>query len=139
MSDSQVTAPKDEHRKIRISGVAATNHTNPPEILAQIGSQRGRQASSPGLDAGPPLNDPSIGKAGSVNLSAQEAASRKLLLTVAEAAARLGIGRTLMYELISTGAVASVQVGRLRRIRPADLESYTANLAPVGAAPSIAA
>jgi excisionase family DNA binding protein len=54
----------------------------------------------------------------------------KLLLTVAEAARLLGIGRTLMYELINTGAVASVQVGRLRRIRPTDLESYAANLTP---------
>jgi excisionase family DNA binding protein len=63
----------------------------------------------------------------------------KLLLTVPEAAARLAIGRTLMYELISTGAVASVQVGRLRRIRPADLESYAASLAPVSAPNTIAA
>jgi excisionase family DNA binding protein len=46
-----------------------------------------------------------------------------LLLTVTEAAAMLGIGRTLMYELIGTGAIPSVQVGRLRRIRPADLET----------------
>ncbi|MFI5913732.1 helix-turn-helix domain-containing protein [Dactylosporangium sp. NPDC051541] len=53
-----------------------------------------------------------------------------LLLTVEEAAARLQIGRTLMYDLLRTGAVASVQVGRLRRIRPADLEAYTASLTP---------
>ena len=52
----------------------------------------------------------------------------RLLLTVSEAARRLGIGRTLMYELISTGQVASVRVGRLRRIRPADLEAYANNL-----------
>jgi excisionase family DNA binding protein len=63
----------------------------------------------------------------------------KLLLTVPEAAARLGIGRTLMYQLISIGAVASVQVGRLRRIRPADLESYAASLAPVIATDPVAA
>jgi excisionase family DNA binding protein len=63
----------------------------------------------------------------------------KLLLTVPEAAARLGIGRTLMYALISTGAVASVQVGRLRRIRPADLESYAVSLAPVIAPNTLAA
>lgn len=53
----------------------------------------------------------------------------ELLLTVAEAAARLGIGRTLMYELIGTGAIPSVRVGRLRRIRAADLEAYAASLA----------
>ena len=57
------------------------------------------------------------------------------LLTVTEAAARLRIGRTLMYELISTGAVESVTVGRLRRVRPVDLETYVAGLqaAPIPA------
>jgi excisionase family DNA binding protein len=53
----------------------------------------------------------------------------KLLLTVTEAATRLGIGRTLMYELIRAGAIPSVRVGRLRRIRSADLEAYAAELA----------
>jgi excisionase family DNA binding protein len=42
-----------------------------------------------------------------------------LVLTVEEAAERLGVGRTLMYALVSSGAVESVQIGRLRRI-PAD-------------------
>jgi excisionase family DNA binding protein len=51
-----------------------------------------------------------------------------VLLTVTEAAARLRIGRTLMYELISTGQVASVTVGRLRRVRPDDLAAYAAGL-----------
>jgi excisionase family DNA binding protein len=53
----------------------------------------------------------------------------KLLLTVTEAGELLGIKRTLMYELISTGAIPTVLIGRLRRIRPADLES--ASLATV--------
>lgn len=43
----------------------------------------------------------------------------RIVLTVAEAADRLGIGRTLMYSLVSSGAVESVTIGRLRRI-PAD-------------------
>jgi excisionase family DNA binding protein len=59
--------------------------------------------------------------------------SSRLLLTVPEAAAQLGIGRTLMYQLIRTGAVRSVRVGRLRRIRPADLAAYTARLADASA------
>lgn len=42
-----------------------------------------------------------------------------LVLTVEEAAERLGIGRTVMYGLVSSGAVESVRIGRLRRI-PAD-------------------
>ncbi len=54
----------------------------------------------------------------------------KLLLTVDEAAALLGIKRTLTYELIRTGALASVRVGRLRRIRYSDLDAYAAGLGP---------
>lgn len=42
-----------------------------------------------------------------------------VLLTVEEAARRLGIGRTLCFRLISTGQLESVPVGRLRRV-PAD-------------------
>jgi excisionase family DNA binding protein len=42
-----------------------------------------------------------------------------LVLTVEEAADRLGVGRTLMYALVSSGAVESVRIGRLRRV-PAD-------------------
>jgi excisionase family DNA binding protein len=42
-----------------------------------------------------------------------------LVLTVEEAADRLGVGRTVMYALVSSGAVESVRIGRLRRV-PAD-------------------
>jgi excisionase family DNA binding protein len=41
------------------------------------------------------------------------------VLTVEEAAQRLGIGRAVMYALVSSGAVESVRIGRLRRV-PAD-------------------
>ena len=44
---------------------------------------------------------------------------QRLLLTVPESARRLGIGRSLLYELLATGEVESIHVGRLRRI-PAD-------------------
>jgi excisionase family DNA binding protein len=47
------------------------------------------------------------------------AAPVPLVLTVEQAAERLGIGRTVMYALVSSGAVESVQIGRLRRV-PAD-------------------
>jgi excisionase family DNA binding protein len=43
-------------------------------------------------------------------------AETKLLLTIEEAARRLGIGRTAMYRLVSSGAVESVTLGRLRRV-----------------------
>ena len=43
----------------------------------------------------------------------------QLLLTVDEAAQRLGVGRSTMYGLILDGVVESVRIGRLRRV-PAD-------------------
>lgn len=52
----------------------------------------------------------------------------RLLLTVEEAGAILGVGRSLMYELIARGDIETVRVGRLRRIRPAALHSYIATL-----------
>ncbi len=50
----------------------------------------------------------------------------RLLLTVEEAADRLGIGRSLMYELIQDGAVESVRVGRLRRVPVEALTEFVA-------------
>ena len=37
-------------------------------------------------------------------------------LTVAEAARRIGIGRTKLYEYVTSGEMPSVKIGRLRRI-----------------------
>lgn len=37
-------------------------------------------------------------------------------LTVAEAARRIGIGRTKLYEYVASGEIPSVKIGRLRRI-----------------------
>jgi excisionase family DNA binding protein len=52
----------------------------------------------------------------------------KILLTVEEAAERLTIGRTSMFALIKSGAIASVRVGRLRRIPVIALDTYAARL-----------
>ncbi|SQD97084.1 putative excisionase (fragment) [Parafrankia sp. Ea1.12] len=52
----------------------------------------------------------------------------KVLLTVEEAAEQLTIGRTTLYGLIRTGAITSVRIGKLRRLRPADLATYTTRL-----------
>jgi excisionase family DNA binding protein len=60
-------------------------------------------------------------------------AAPKLLLTVEEAAERLGIGRTTTFALIRTGALRSVRIGRLRRVRTTDLDSYAASLIPASA------
>ncbi|MFC7806110.1 helix-turn-helix domain-containing protein [Streptomyces olivaceus] len=37
-------------------------------------------------------------------------------LTVAEAARRMGIGRTTLYKYLSSGEIPSAKVGRLRRV-----------------------
>ena len=50
-----------------------------------------------------------------------------LLLTV-EAARRLRLGRTLVYQLISSGELESVKVGRLRRVPAECLPEYVATL-----------
>lgn len=51
-----------------------------------------------------------------------------LLLTVEEAARRLRIGRTQMYQLLSSGAVESVCIGRLRRVPVESLHDYVSTL-----------
>ena len=45
----------------------------------------------------------------------------RLLLTPAEAAAALGIGRSKLYELLRRGIVPSIQIDTSRRIVAADL------------------
>lgn len=51
-----------------------------------------------------------------------------LVLTIEQAAERLGVGRTIMYALVSSGAIESVKIGRLRRV-PADaLATFLAEL-----------
>jgi excisionase family DNA binding protein len=52
----------------------------------------------------------------------------KLLLTPEEAAELLGVGRTTLYDLIRTKELRSVQIGRLRRIKRTDLETYAEQL-----------
>ncbi|MFE2613352.1 helix-turn-helix domain-containing protein [Micromonospora chalcea] len=50
------------------------------------------------------------------------------LLTIEEAAQRLGIGRTTMYALIKAGQVRTVTIGRLRRVPAFCLDEYVQHL-----------
>jgi excisionase family DNA binding protein len=61
--------------------------------------------------------------------------SGRMLLTVAEAAERLGIGRSTMYVLIADGQVDTVRVGRLRRIEPEALTAYISRMRTKAKAP----
>jgi excisionase family DNA binding protein len=54
------------------------------------------------------------------------ARSTEALLTVEEACAELGCGRTYGYALVASGEIPHLKVGRLLRIRPSDLAAYVA-------------
>lgn len=51
----------------------------------------------------------------------------KVLLRPEEAAARLSVGRTHVYELLRNGKLASIKVGRLRRVPVGALEQFVAD------------
>lgn len=53
----------------------------------------------------------------------------RLLLTVAEAAAMLGVGRTKAYELIAAGQLQVVHVGRAARVPVITVHRYVEALA----------
>ena len=52
----------------------------------------------------------------------------QLLLSVEEAADLLGVSRSTMYDLMRTRAVASVRIGRCRRISLEALRAYVEHL-----------
>jgi excisionase family DNA binding protein len=54
----------------------------------------------------------------------RSAGQAQIVLTVEDAAQRLGIGRTLMFALVKRGEVESVTIGRLRRIPIDALDNY---------------
>ena len=65
---------------------------------------------------------PVVPEAQIINLTIEN--DEKLLLTVVEAAHRLGIGRTLMYELLASGRIESVHVGRLHKVPVGALAAF---------------
>jgi excisionase family DNA binding protein len=52
----------------------------------------------------------------------------QLLLTIPDAARRLGIGRSTLYELIAAGAIETVRIGRARRIPVTALAAFVESL-----------
>ena len=57
-----------------------------------------------------------------------EVVQQPLLFRPEEAAMRLGVGRTMVYELIRSGRLRSVKVGGARRIPAAALVDFVAEL-----------
>jgi excisionase family DNA binding protein len=52
----------------------------------------------------------------------------QLLFSAEEAAGLLGIGRTFMFELLATGEIDSLKVGRLRKIPRDAIDGYIERL-----------
>jgi excisionase family DNA binding protein len=50
----------------------------------------------------------------------------RLLLTIPEAAASLGVSRSLVYELVQVGTIVTIKIGRSRRVPVAALEDFIA-------------
>ena len=46
------------------------------------------------------------------------------LLKINEVAFRLGISRSFAYNLVMSGALPVIKIGRSRRVRPADLDQF---------------
>lgn len=66
----------------------------------------------------------------------------RLLLSIPEVAEAMGIGRSSVYMLLDTGALASLKVGKLRRISRSELERFihqreTATTTEPAASPAI--
>jgi len=56
-----------------------------------------------------------------------EVAPTKLLLTLPEASHVLAISRSKLYDLLNSGHLPSVHIGRSRRVRVEDLENFVKN------------
>jgi excisionase family DNA binding protein len=56
--------------------------------------------------------------------SPQEGTPQRLLLRIPEVAETLGIGRTKIYELIATGELPTIRVGRAVRISVSTLQKW---------------
>ena len=50
---------------------------------------------------------------------------QKLLFTVPEVARQLGLGRSLVYQLVMRGEIDSIKVGRARRVPAEALERFS--------------
>jgi excisionase family DNA binding protein len=58
--------------------------------------------------------------------------SRKLLVSIPEAAVVVGLGRTKLYELVARGEIATVRIGRAVRVPVRALEDFVERLQEQG-------
>jgi excisionase family DNA binding protein len=57
-------------------------------------------------------------------MSVEIVRQRQVLLTVEEAAKALAVSRTMVFQLIRTGQLVTVRIGRLRRVPTWALEDF---------------
>jgi excisionase family DNA binding protein len=57
-------------------------------------------------------------------MSAEIVKQRQVLLTVEEAAKALAVSRTMIFQLIRTGQLITVRIGRLRRVPTWAIEDF---------------
>lgn len=57
---------------------------------------------------------------------------RRMLVSVDDAARRLSISRSLLYELLAAGRLPSVRIGRLRRIPVEALDAFVQEMMSQG-------
>jgi excisionase family DNA binding protein len=62
------------------------------------------------------------------NSSSKEHSMQPLLVSIDEGARIVGLGRTMLYQLIAKNQIKSVKIGRARRIVLTDLEAYIERL-----------
>lgn len=92
------------------------------ELLVEVGDTAVWAPPDPGRDGRTGAEQPASG-------------SGRLLLSVTEAAAVLGVGRTTAYELIAAGQLETVHIGRCARVPAAAVEELVERLrARAGAA-----
>ena len=60
----------------------------------------------------------------------------RVLLSIPDAAARISIGRSKMYELLTSGAIRSVRIGRAVRVPTEQVDAYAARLLADAEAPA---
>ena len=60
--------------------------------------------------------------------SSPQTEETKRLLSADDLAQELGVGRTTAYSLLWSGAIPSMKVGRLRKVRREDVEQFIQTL-----------
>lgn len=72
----------------------------------------------------PDITDPAASPIAAVGRHRRPDDEELQLVTIAEAAARLEVSRSKLYLLIADGELATVRIGRARRIDLADLRAF---------------